>query len=86
MKNEYKRPTDFKVDPRKHENAKCTCIDKGEIHQDCLDGGICPTLKIISVHKGYKLTKDGQIRKGLKPFGKGFEAIKKVFEKMKRKK
>jgi hypothetical protein len=85
MKKRFTKPEHFNVDPKKPGNAKCTCIEKGAIAPTCLDNGICPTLNIISVHKGFKLTQGGKIRKGFKPFRKGIESLRKAFEQMKKK-
>ena len=80
MKNKYNRPADFKFNPDKSENAKCSCIEKGEIVSQCLETGICPTLKILSVHKGFKWAEKGKVRKEFEGLEKGFEAFRKIFK------
>jgi hypothetical protein len=64
MKQKYTKPSDFKIDSNKSKDTKCGCIGNKQISQECLDNGICPTLKIISVHKGYKVTGTGKLKEG----------------------
>ena len=80
MKNKYTKPEDFKINADKTENAKCRCIDKGEILPHCLETGICPTLKIISVHKGFKWAENGKVKKEFEGLEKVITVFRKIFE------
>jgi hypothetical protein len=82
FKKKYTKPTDFIIDPKKTNATKCVCIGNKQISQECLDNGICPTLKIISVHKGYKVTGTGKLKEGLD----GVEIVLRFIEKIKNKK
>jgi hypothetical protein len=73
----YTKPSDFKINPNKSQNTKCTCIAKGEIFPPCLDKGICPTLRILNVYKGVKI-KRGKIQivfKGVRKENEGFQKV-----------
>lgn len=78
MSKKYSKPSDFKIDPNKTKTTKCNCIGNRKISKQCLIKGICPTLKIISVHKGFRVTVNKKIRKEFEGVENGVDIIVKT--------